>query len=49
VRIFVDGSMVEIFTRGRPPVTLRAYPRAKTAWVLGVQHPGHVAAWTLDG
>ena len=48
VRIFVDGSMVEIFTRGRAPVTLRAYPRAETAWALRLEHPGHVTAWALD-
>ncbi|HEX5856477.1 MAG TPA: glycoside hydrolase family 32 protein [Microbacterium sp.] len=48
VRIFVDGSMIEIFTPGRAPLTLRAYPRPETAWALRVQHPEHATAWTLE-
>jgi beta-fructofuranosidase len=48
VRIFVDGSIIEIFTRGRAPLTLRAYPRLETAWGLRVQHPEHATAWILE-
>ena len=44
--IVVDGSVVEIFDGGAAPLTVRAYPTARSAWVVrGVTTP--VEAWRL--
>jgi len=44
--IVVDGSVVEIFDGGAAPLTVRAYPTARSAWVIrGGTTP--VGAWRL--
>ena len=45
--VLVDGSIVEIFDGGAAPLTARAYPTARSAWVVrGGATP--VGAWRLD-
>ncbi len=44
-RIFVDGSLVEVFTAG-PPFTTRAYPSADRSWTVRAE-PTDAVVWRL--
>ncbi|WP_195909280.1 glycoside hydrolase family 32 protein [Microlunatus sp. Gsoil 973] len=47
VRVFVDGSLIEIFTAGAPPRTVRAYPRPTSVWSVR-SDPASVVVTTLS-
>jgi beta-fructofuranosidase len=46
-RILVDGSMVEIFDGSATPYTTRAYPTARSRWLLRLARPAALHAWHL--
>jgi beta-fructofuranosidase len=46
-RILVDGSLVETFGAGAAPFTTRAYPTARSGWILRLARPAAVTAWRL--
>jgi beta-fructofuranosidase len=47
LRIFVDGSIVEIYYHGSVPRTLRAYPAAGEEWLLELPHGAAADLWPL--
>lgn len=47
LRLFIDGSIVEIYSDGATATTLRAYPRPDENWVLCIHGEASVSAWEL--
>lgn len=47
LRIFVDGSIVEVYRHGSVPATLRAYPAPGEEWRLELPHGAAADVWEL--
>ncbi|MFT4122259.1 MAG: glycoside hydrolase family 32 protein [Microbacteriaceae bacterium] len=46
VRVFVDGSVIEVFTSAGRVITTRAYPTQPPPWTI--EAPEHALAWELE-
>jgi len=47
LRIFVDGSIVEVYRHGSVPATVRAYPASGEEWRLELPHGAAADVWEL--
>jgi beta-fructofuranosidase len=48
LRIFVDGSIVEVYRHGSVPATVRAYPVPGEEWRLELPHGAAADVWDLE-
>jgi beta-fructofuranosidase len=48
LRIFVDGSIVEVYRHGSVPATVRAYPAPDEDWRLELPHGAAADVWDLE-
>lgn len=48
LRIFVDGSIVEVYRHGSVPATVRAYPAPGEEWRLELPHGAAADVWDLE-
>ncbi len=48
LRIFVDGSIVEVYRHGSVPATVRAYPAPGEQWRLELPHGAAADVWELE-
>lgn len=48
LRIFVDGSIVEVYRHGSVPATVRAYPAPDEEWRLELPHGAAADVWDLE-
>ena len=48
LRIFVDGSIVEVYRHGSVPATVRAYPAPGEEWHLELPHGAAADVWDLE-
>lgn len=48
LRIFVDGSIVEVYRHGSVPATVRAYPAPGEDWRLELPHGAAADVWDLE-
>jgi beta-fructofuranosidase len=48
LRIFVDGSIVEVYRHGSVPATVRAYPTPDEQWRLELPHGAAADVWDLE-